>query len=164
MTIVVEDGTIVANADSYLSVADADTYFTGHGNPSEWSGLTTAEKEASLKYATKKLDQLFKWYGNIEDTTQVLGWPRTAFYDSEGRTIGGTGIMPQALLDATAEMALEYSQDDFVASSTNVARERIGSSEVQYAGNASTKSYTYVTALVSELGVRKSSRRRVIKG
>ncbi len=36
MALIVEDGTGLANAESYLSVADADAYFLAHGNPSDW--------------------------------------------------------------------------------------------------------------------------------
>jgi len=39
MTLIVEDGTVVPNADSYLSVADADTYHQTRGNGA-WFALT----------------------------------------------------------------------------------------------------------------------------
>jgi len=164
MTITVEDGTVVANADSYLSVAAADTYFTEHDSPSEWTGATTPGKEAALKYATRRLDNSYKWYSCIISTSQVLGWPRASFVDSEGRSIGGASIMPQALLDATAELALEHLKTSLNEAVSNKRRERIGSSEVEYTGGGAKMNYAYVTAMVSELGRPKAAGGRVRKG
>ena len=42
MALTHEDGTGKADAESYLSVTDADTYHTAHGDPAAWSGATTA--------------------------------------------------------------------------------------------------------------------------
>lgn len=164
MTITVETGAVVANADSYLSVADADTYFSGHGSPTTWTGATTAEKEAALKYATRWLDSNYKWYSDIYSTSQVLGWPRVAYTDHDGRSVGGLSVMPQDLLDATAEMALEYLSNEFVSSTQGISRERIGSAEVQYSGGSSKRTYTYVAGLLINLGVKRGSNRRVRKG
>ena len=164
MTMIVEDGTVIANANSYLSVAAADTYFTEHGSPTDWSDLTTGDKESALKYATKWLDNNYKWYSCIISTSQVLDWPRKAFTDSEGRSIGGSGIMPQDLLDATAEMALEQTKSSLVESSANVRRERIGSSEVEYTGSGSSRSYAFITLGISELGRPRKSGIRIRKG
>jgi hypothetical protein len=165
MSITVEDGTVVAGANSYLSVEDADTYFEEHGSPADWTAMTTEDKEAALKYATKYLDGKMKWYSCILDRTQVLGWPRKQFCDSEGRTIGGEGNMPQALLDSTAEVARQWQADQFQEGVTGVKRERIGTSEVEYFGPAgSSKNYAFAIQMLSELGVRKSSRVRVDRG
>ena len=51
MTLVIEDGTGKSNAESYISVADADTYHSNRGN-TDWAALTTAEKERLLRIAT----------------------------------------------------------------------------------------------------------------
>lgn len=158
MALTVEDGTVVAGAESYLSVADADTYWTEHGSPADWTGATTANKEAALRYATKWLDQNFKWYSCIVDSDQVLLWPRVEYKDTEGRSIGGNTI-PQSLKDATAEMALAWLQNNFAeAKQSNVRRIRIGQSEEEYRGGGSNKrSYKYATLLVNELGTPRNS-------
>ena len=51
MSLVVEDGTGKADAESYISVADADTYHSNRGN-TDWAALTTTEKEQLLRGAT----------------------------------------------------------------------------------------------------------------
>lgn len=163
MTLTVETGAVVANADAYISLTDANTYFTNHGSPSDWTGATDANKEAAIRYATKWLDGYYKWYSDILDTDQVLAWPRAAFTDEDGRSVGGEDVMPTALLDATCEMALEHLKDGFVESSTGVKRERIGSAEVEYAGSHGSRNYKYVNKLVRQLGVPRSKAGKVIR-
>ena len=43
MTIVLEDGSVVNNANSYVTVEEADNYFTLRNN-SEWLTLENAKK------------------------------------------------------------------------------------------------------------------------
>lgn len=52
MALIVEDGTGLADAESYLSVADADTYHADRNNEA-WQDYSTAEKEAALRKATQ---------------------------------------------------------------------------------------------------------------
>ena len=164
MSITVEDGSVVSGANSYLSVADADSYFTEHSSPADWSGATTGEKEAALKYATLWLDNNQKWYSCIVSTSQVLDWPRKSFVDSEGRSIGGSNVMPQALLDATAELAIEYIKSNFVEATENIRRERMGSSETEYSGGGPGMDYSFVVLMISELGRPRTSGIRIVKG
>jgi len=77
MALTVEDGTGKANADSYISQTDADTYFSNHDSPTAWTGLTSDQKDAALRYATTALDGLFAWEGFVVTSTQALGWPRS---------------------------------------------------------------------------------------
>ena len=51
MTIIVEDGTGLANAESYVSVVDANTYHSKLGNDA-WTDLDTSVKEQLLRKAT----------------------------------------------------------------------------------------------------------------
>lgn len=165
MALTVEDGSVVSGAESYLSVADADTYFTNHGSPSDWTGATTAAKEAALRYATRWLDQNFTWKSNIYSTSQVLDWPRIAFYDDDDRTIGGVNNMPQELLDATAEMALAHIQESLVEPGNNIYRERVGSAEVVYNGaGGSKKSYHFVSRMLHRLGRPSTSQVTLKRG
>lgn len=165
MALTVEDGSVVSGADSYLSVDDADVYFSKHSSPVEWTEATTAQKEAALRYATQWLDINFTWESDIYSTAQTLDWPRVAFYDDDDRTIGGVNNMPQALLDATAEMALEYLKGSFVEGSTGIKRERIGSAEVEYAGSSGgQRSYGYVTRLLHKLGRSKATQVTLRRG
>lgn len=105
MALVVEDGTGLATAESYLSVADAGTYHSNHGN-STWSG-TDAAKEAALRRATRYLDGHYRgrWKGFKRLRTQALEWPRYEAYDLSGYDLDSDEV-PTAVKHATAEAAL----------------------------------------------------------
>ncbi len=130
--IVVEDGTGLANAVSYVSVADADTYHAARGNTA-WAG-TADLKEAALVRATQALDGRYHWPGTLYSTTQALDWPRTNAYDIDGNEI--TGI-PKGVIDATCEAALiELVEPNALAPSVEVgvAREKVGGIDINYSG------------------------------
>ena len=57
MAITVEDGTGLSNADSYASVAEADTYFDIiPGFSGTWADLSINAKENWLEFSTRVLD------------------------------------------------------------------------------------------------------------
>lgn len=103
-TIVVEDGSMLSNANSFCSVAAANTYHAGHLYASAWLQANDATREKALIMATRLLDENFGWAGIASDDSQALGWPRSGVYDRNGYAIDWN-VMPQALLDATAELA-----------------------------------------------------------
>jgi len=112
--------TIVVGTDSYLSVIDADTYWSNRNN-SVWAAAVTADKEKALRFATEYIDGSYdgRWIGEHPGaSSQVLAWPRNGAVDSEGRSV--TGI-PQRVADATARLAL-----DALADFLSVAEDRGG--------------------------------------
>lgn len=100
MAFVVEDGTGIANANSYASVTEADSYFSDRGFTT-WTG-TNAEKQGWLIQATDYIDSRFyaRFKGSVEfpDTPQALQFPRIGI-------TGFTGI-PLTLKRAAFEYAL----------------------------------------------------------
>lgn len=106
MALTVEDGTGLASADSYLSVADADTYHTDHGDNSSWSGAATAAKEEALRLGTQYLDAMYgqRWLGTRTNESQALDWPRADVEDYDRFSIA-SNVVPQAIKDAVAEAA-----------------------------------------------------------
>lgn len=134
MAFVVETGAGLSTATSYLSVADADTYHTEHGNPSAWSGATDAVKEGALMQATRYLDGHFGWRGAIAVATQALGWPRASVVDDEGRELDEESV-PTGVEEATALLALYHLSSPLDTTYTrggNVRRQRAGPVEVEY--------------------------------
>lgn len=118
MSLIVEDGSIVANAESYLSVADADTYHSLRGNTS-WAGTSpatsTSAKEAALRKATEFINNEYygRWKGELVDEDQSLAWPRNyAINDETGQYYDSESI-PLLLKRATAEMALIALTEEF---------------------------------------------------
>lgn len=117
-TLIPEDGTVVANADSYGSLAYADTYHAARGNTT-WAALSAADKEANARKATDYMIEMYRsaWKGYRKDAAQVLDWPRTFVYlEPFVHGIVGTypflvadTIVPVEVKNAWAELALRAS-------------------------------------------------------
>lgn len=73
---ITEDGTGVANANSYVSEAAADAYFTEHPKAATWAALSSSVKIGHLVHATRILDGSVDWKGFRLDQMQSLEWPR----------------------------------------------------------------------------------------
>ena len=82
MTIIVEDGTIVAGANAYASLAAVDTYHEERLN-TIWTDSDDEKKEAAMLRATAGLESKYRdrWFGfksnyNETNAPQFLAWPR----------------------------------------------------------------------------------------
>ena len=108
MALIVEDGTGLADAQSYISVVDADTYHSERGN-ADWAAADAAAKEASLIKATEYLDGKYgnRWLGWRRSSTQALDWPRDDVLDELGTEYTG---VPRKLAQATTVVALKVIQ------------------------------------------------------
>ncbi|MFZ9959900.1 MAG: DnaT-like ssDNA-binding protein [Candidatus Limnocylindrus sp.] len=76
MTVTITATAGASNANSYLTVAQADTLADDYLGTLKWSSATTDNKGRALIMATRYLDQL-SWIGTRASTTQSLAWPRT---------------------------------------------------------------------------------------
>lgn len=105
MALVVEDGSAVSGANSYLTEAEADAFHLDRNNTS-WSAAAQAEKEAGLIAAAVYLDATYLWVGQRKGQSQGKDWPRTDARDGDGFEIASS-VVPQAVKDAAALLALE---------------------------------------------------------
>jgi hypothetical protein len=98
MAFVVEDGTVVADANSLCDVEFADEYFSDRAVVA-WTGSDSI-KESALIRATDYIETRFglRFKGSIADEEQTLSWPRL-YVDADD-------IVPTAIKKATAEYAL----------------------------------------------------------
>ena len=135
MTLTVETGTGLPDADAFIDLAFANAYHTAAGS-SGWAG-EDADKEAAIRRATSHLSDAYRWEGvRTRGRSQALAWPRSGVSDAEGYGIASNTI-PIELKRATAELALRElvspgsMNPDFVASEA-VKREKIGPIEVEY--------------------------------
>lgn len=101
---------LTKGTDSYASIADAVTYHEGRLHNDDWHNASTTTREAALKWATRMLDAL-SWQGEKTSSNQVLKWPRTYVYDDNNDQLSTTDI-PQFLIDATSEYALQLIKGD----------------------------------------------------
>jgi len=118
MALIVEDGTVVTGAESYITVTAADTYFSNRGDAT-WAALTATKKEEALRKATDYMTQAYRprWKGYRKDGTQLLDWPRSFVYlEPFVHGIVGTYpflvsdvIVPTEVKNACAELAVKAS-------------------------------------------------------
>ena len=138
-----------AGAQSYCSVAIADTYHSDRGNTA-WSALTTAQKEQALRRATDYMDKYAaQWSGTRVSYDQQLDWPRWGVF-ANGFVVDHT-TAPCAVQNACAWLALKASTDDLSPElDTPVTSESVGSISVTYAAGASQiKRYPAVEAMLA---------------
>lgn len=162
MTLIVEDGTGLATAESYLSVADATTYITNYVLSSgTWlTTATTAEKEKALRIASKYIDIQYhsRWKGYRTNDAQALDWPRYEVYDADDYLIASDEL-PQRLLQATAEMAIRALTSDILtditsSGSVSAYRVKVGpieeSTEYSGGGNSPETYYRKVDRMLKD--------------
>ena len=99
------------NANSYCTLAEADTYHGGRLNNATWTTAVVDTKVRALITAPRRLDEWIKWAGSSFASTQALLWPRLDVFDRHGLEFS-SDVIPQFLKDATAEFALFLLLDD----------------------------------------------------
>jgi len=158
MALIVEAGAGLANAESLISVTDADTYFTNIGN-SAWGVLTTTQKEQSLRVATLYMGGAYrdKWAGTRTTVTQALDWPRYMVPIRDTPTAFGSAIafypansVPLLVGYACAELAVRGSAADLAPDlSRGIKSETIGPLTVEYdLGSAQFTRFRYVDLIL----------------
>lgn len=147
MALVVEDGTGLSNAESYIDVEFSDSYFLKRGI-TEWAGLTN--KESLIIRAMDYIENNYAYQGTKLLSTQALQFPRL---------ICGESVYPIALKNAVCELALKSNEEDLLADTDKTTiREKVGALEVEYDPNQdNTKSYNYVNKLLAPYLVSTSS-------
>ena len=108
LTLIKEDGSGLANANSYANAADGDAYHDGHLYATAWTAAVTGSKEKALVMATRVIDGLFQFNGFKRISTQALQWPRRECRDpdSEDGVVPGLLLVRGPFLDETKVPAL----------------------------------------------------------
>lgn len=133
MALIVENGTGLSTAESYVSVAAADTRLAALGL-TNWATLTTAEKEQALRRSTNYLEQAYRsrWKGNRHTVAQALAWPRNGVVVDDFVVIAST-IVPPEVANACADLAFKAAAGDLNADLDRaIVREKVGPLETEY--------------------------------
>jgi hypothetical protein len=165
MSLIVEDGTGLSTAESFISVADADTRHTNMGN-TNWAALTTEEKEQALRRGTQYMEQAYRtrWLGTRTHEDQALSWPRVIMQAVDGWWIDSDEV-PSIVANACADMALKAAAGDLNADLTRgVVREKVGPLETEYdrASPQSTR-YRAVDMMLAHLLSGGSANARLVR-
>lgn len=129
-----EDGTSVAGANSYLSLADADSYWADRGDTA-WDDASDAEKQSALLKATSFIEGRYRgrWIGTISDTDQGLSWPRDDAYDPDGRLLSGVPSQVESATALMAREALSAELDATINMDNRVKKRKLGPLETEFA-------------------------------
>jgi hypothetical protein len=96
------------SANSYVTLAAANTYFETVPDSSTWTNKTDDQKNRSLISATRWIDAL-SFYGDRCTETQALKWPRDN-YKVDGIELACT-LIPDGIKVATYELARAFAND-----------------------------------------------------
>lgn len=100
-----------ASANTYVTLADAETYMEGRLYTTAWDAALDATKDKALAWATAILDDHFEWFGYVMTEEQALQWPRGSVYD-EGGYEYDTEAIPSDLEGGAVELANILLQND----------------------------------------------------
>jgi hypothetical protein len=152
--VVVEDGTGLPLADSYVSEDYLDAYIDARAIT-----LASGDAEAALVRATAAIDAryagAFPGY-RLAGRSQGLEWPRQNAWDAQGWLIPDN-IVPVEVLDATCEAAIrELSEPGSMMPDLKrggaIQSVRAGSVAVTYASNASAQtSFTLIDGIIANV-------------
>jgi len=98
--------TVTVGTNSYIAVADADTYFGDRLYTTDWDDATPDQQGQALIMASKAIDRL-QLAGIKTDSSQDLQFPRDLQDGNDAQT-----AVPQPVLDACCEEALALLQFD----------------------------------------------------
>ena len=143
MSIIVESGLGLPNAESYIDVAGADAYHDGRQNTA-WAALDTPTKEALLRRATEYMVGQYRaqWKGRRTGATQALDWPRfnvqlpDVGFGRVAAYIPWT-VVPTDVCNACAVLALQANSGPLAPPLTRTVKEKvIGPIKTVYADGA----------------------------
>lgn len=142
MPLVVEDGSGLWDAESYVSASDCADYCDARGLT--FSDADENAQEAALRRATAYLDSTFRgrFIGRrVNGRAQALEWPRRNAYDAANEEYLALDEVPQEIITATCEAAVrELAEPGSLSPDLErggaIKSIKAGSVGIEYAGNA----------------------------
>lgn len=162
-----------ASANSFVTLAEADTYMESRLNGSTWDAATTDNQNRALVEATRELSAR-TWLGDRVTAAQALAWPRQWAHDPDSPTSDyySTDVVPQRVKDACCELAFQFIKagtTDVAAldSTDGVVRKKIDVIETEYAPFSRARGlarYPRVMQLIAPLLARAPGQLRLVRG
>jgi len=97
-------------SNSYVTIEEADQYFTSRNHSSDWESVT--DKDKFLITATNQVDWYFNFNGVRTSDTQALEFPRTECYDSKLDQYVASDEIPKKVKYAVFELVLASIDED----------------------------------------------------
>jgi hypothetical protein len=141
MALIIETGAGVPGANSFVTVAEADTFLANLGD-AQWAGLTTLEKEPYLIRGAFYVSNgmIYIYTGTLGVYGQGLAWPRAgAYYRGGTPTVPALTIPPEVKTAqiVAAQAALQgilpgAGTGGGSVGTADVKKEKVGELEVEY--------------------------------
>ncbi len=106
-----------ASSNSYVTRAEATSYFGDRLDTDEWDDASNANKDAALVMATLRLEQE-DYIGSRADQDQALKWPRYSVYIDN--ILQDSDAIPRVVQEATYELALAILKDTTMLGDTGL--------------------------------------------
>ncbi len=119
---IVENGTGLTNATSYVSVAEYKQYYENRGI--DYTATAEATIQAKLNVATEYIDNNYNFIGNISNDEQALSFPRIGL-SKNGNAID-SDVIPQDVKDAVCYIADKVKNGNIEQVDTGVKSESFG--------------------------------------
>lgn len=136
MSLIVEDGSGVTGANSFISVSAAGTYLGTRSDT--WLSASTVEQENALIEGGIYLNSL-SWKGQKLDRDQYMAFPRINFYDGDGYLYDYDAV-PRNVTYANAEAATlildGFTLQPNVTATDRLKRKKIDVLEKEWFSNA----------------------------
>lgn len=116
-----------SDANSYVSLEEANEYMLTRLHSEAWEGFDDEQKKAGIISATAWLDAMFNWTGTAVDCIQSLGWPRNGMFSRNGCAID-PAIIPVELKRASSEFAISLATEQRTA---DIDAQNQGLSEIE---------------------------------
>lgn len=121
-----------ANANSYVTVAEADSYFGDSFGKGQWTSATSDQKAALAITASRTLDQYILWVGQKTTDSQSMEWPRFGAYDRFGK-LYANDVIPTVVKYATFELAYYMLENGGLSfAEQTIDSVKVGSIEVDF--------------------------------
>lgn len=150
--LIVEDGTGLTNADSYVDLTEATQYFTDrptHAYAIQWQNATDDNKKSVLRIATEMLDNMYAYKVQKLLPTQSLNFP-----------LINTDFVPLNVKKATIELAARALSGDLLEDNDGkeLEIEKYDVVEFHYKtmGSVPKKAYSIVEAYMKQYIVSKN--------
>lgn len=157
MTLIVEDGSGLADANAYVSMDDCAEYCAARGLT--FPSSPSAPGEQAIIRATAAIDARYRTRfpgTKVNGRAQPLQWPRTGAYDSDGEEIASDEI-PQEIVHATCEAAVREMAEPGalmpdLERGGQISAMTAGSVSLKYSGSApATTTFSIIDGILSGL-------------
>lgn len=149
---------VVVGTNSYVSVAEAEAYFSTRLDTAAWDDAGSELREEALVTAAATMEQ-YSWVGRISDPEQALAWPRVgSYFDPRAGYVVPLDGVPKRVTLAQMELAYHFLNNDGVLDTAGSVKDvKVGPIEVKGIGSISSTSeiaYQYISPLLAAGGSR----------